>query len=691
MEGQGSNSSCYDSAIEMTPNPSPSPTVPFPHLPPTLLLNVRDLNSSPSSSAAKATARSTSNSSLQYDCNQTSKAPAKSKSRTRLWDNKQTQTDSSFLSSVNSALHPRSSEDHDDGVSGSPYPKRRFSSIKDIKSALSIAPKSSELKPNPHVSDKDSFYLEPVELTEASPELRGNPRFPSCKPFKTKCYKFISHPGEVHSDYLLPKSFFKSRNKFSNQFSLTADNRVSDTSSRVPSRGSNTLINSPPHSCSSNSSRRSLALSPIFADENDQFPSSNSKFRSTSRSPLLQSSPTEVIKLSQVYSTTPLSHESRMVADVSQPKPLVPFTSALSSPLHDISNFSKNTQLIEWSPPVLVESKFCFYPKFQLSPGNLLSSFLLEQGSQIHKDFTLSEREQVSPLELLHSEVQDGCTSNLKNNSSSCSHYSKAASNFPLKKHDMVNFRAEPSDQTEDILEHSSLPASTIPNSAPLQLSESSQSINLVANPKNKGASCTLYPDSAQTLHPDSPQTLYPDSPQTLNPDSPQTLYPDSPQTLYPESPHSLASASPSLNSSRGSSFFLFPKSSREDEAKTSVISHVMEHLFRDMLLLWCRQSQAFRFLNQRDTESDRTVYVSRASGEFGFRIHGSRPVVVSAIETDTPAETSGLEVGDIVLSINDVSVLEASHSEVVKLAHSGQLCGLCETCVACVKSVASV
>ncbi|KAG9508571.1 Regulator of G-protein signaling loco [Fragariocoptes setiger] len=67
----------------------------------------------------------------------------------------------------------------------------------------------------------------------------------------------------------------------------------------------------------------------------------------------------------------------------------------------------------------------------------------------------------------------------------------------------------------------------------------------------------------------------------------------------------------------------------------------------------------------------EKRVEISRSNGEFGFRIHGSRPVVVSAIEKGTCAETCGLQVGDLICAINGTNILDMPHSQVVRLAHS--------------------
>ncbi|XP_022249514.1 uncharacterized protein LOC106465477 [Limulus polyphemus] len=130
------------------------------------------------------------------------------------------------------------------------------------------------------------------------------------------------------------------------------------------------------------------------------------------------------------------------------------------------------------------------------------------------------------------------------------------------------------------------------------------------------------------------------------------------------QSASSISTSKPSLQRSESTESTL---SEREFRKQYKAVTHRMIHRKSSMEL--------YKRISSRKLEVDKQVTIQRDNGEFGFRIHGSRPVVVSAIEQGTPADNCGLEVGDIIISINGIRVLEASHSDVVKTAHTG-----CET-----------
>ena len=116
------------------------------------------------------------------------------------------------------------------------------------------------------------------------------------------------------------------------------------------------------------------------------------------------------------------------------------------------------------------------------------------------------------------------------------------------------------------------------------------------------------------------------------------------------------------------------PKDMTETASTTSESSFSSRYKSTTRKMIHRRASiEMYKRILANKLRCEKRVEISRSNGEFGFRIHGSRPVVVSAIERGTAAETCGLQVGDLIYAINGTNILDMAHSDVVRLAHTGK------------------
>ncbi|XP_004625524.1 uncharacterized protein LOC101578038 [Octodon degus] len=70
----------------------------------------------------------------------------------------------------------------------------------------------------------------------------------------------------------------------------------------------------------------------------------------------------------------------------------------------------------------------------------------------------------------------------------------------------------------------------------------------------------------------------------------------------------------------------------------------------------------------------ERTVRLFKGTGDcpWGFRIQFSKPIMVTEVDANSAAEEAGLQIGDVVLSVNGTEVTSVEHAEAVHLARKG-------------------
>lgn len=79
--------------------------------------------------------------------------------------------------------------------------------------------------------------------------------------------------------------------------------------------------------------------------------------------------------------------------------------------------------------------------------------------------------------------------------------------------------------------------------------------------------------------------------------------------------------------------------------------------------------TQAYTRVSTRFFESDKFITLIKRPGDvdFGFHVQGSNPPMVSTVHAGSAADFAGLRKGDLIIGINGLDVVEATHAQVVQ------------------------
>ncbi|XP_069106086.1 dentin sialophosphoprotein-like [Argopecten irradians] len=85
---------------------------------------------------------------------------------------------------------------------------------------------------------------------------------------------------------------------------------------------------------------------------------------------------------------------------------------------------------------------------------------------------------------------------------------------------------------------------------------------------------------------------------------------------------------------------------------------------------------QEYHRLSAKFYDHERVIVIQRTepTSDLGLHILDSHPAVITSVDPESPAEKAGVKKGQIILSVNQVNVLQTSHAEIVSLIQDSSL-----------------